>query len=85
MIGLSFLISFAVIWAVLPFFKVTFVTFFLFPIFVMETALATPYLPFWEVTVMVAVPLDTAVTFPFLSTVATFSSLDFHVTFLLSA
>lgn len=41
--------------------------------------------PSTVVAVMVAVPVPVAVTFPFASTMATFSLLDFHVTFLFVA
>lgn len=44
LIFLSFFISFTVICAVFPFFRVIFETFFLFPILVTETDLAIPYL-----------------------------------------
>ena len=53
-------------------------------IFTMIVAVALCF-PSADVAVMVAVPLATAVTLPSLSTVATFSSLDFHVIVLLSA
>ena len=43
LIFLSFFISFTVICAVFPFFRVIFETFFLFPILVTETDLAIPY------------------------------------------